>query len=108
MPRRTVRLTHRRSCKPCSGGRRKRSSVTARRGRRRLKNSKHLRKWMSHRAKPWMVRGRGFWEDFGRGFLVGFQTICYHRRTHPRRSGKARIRYAFECGWKHDVKVFHE
>lgn len=76
MPRRTVRLTHRRSCKPCSGGRRKRSSVTARRGRRRLKNSKHLRKWMSHRAKPWMVRGRGFWEDFGRGFSSVFKPFA--------------------------------
>ena len=75
MPRRKVRLTtRRRACKPCSGGRRKRAVV--RRGRRRTRNSKHLRKWMSHRAKPWMVRGRGFWQDFGRGFSSVFKPFA--------------------------------
>jgi hypothetical protein len=68
MPRRTVRLTRRRKprCGKCRGGsRRILSGVTRRRtrGGRRLRNSRVLRKWMSHRAKPWMVSGRGFFGD---------------------------------------------
>ena len=45
---------------PTTGGRRRR--------RRRTMNSKHLRGWI-RRARPWTrVRGRGFWDDFKKGF----------------------------------------
>jgi hypothetical protein len=77
MPQRKVKLTRRRPCITCSGrsktiagGRRKRAVTKRRhaRGGKRLKNAHVLRKWMSHRAKPWMVRGGGFFDDVWSGF----------------------------------------
>jgi len=76
MPPRKVKLTRRRpsySCtrsKTIAGGRRKRAVTKRRhtRGGKRLKNAHVLRKWMSHRAKPWMVRGGGFFDDVWSGF----------------------------------------
>jgi hypothetical protein len=75
MPQRKVKLTRR--CVSCcgksksiAGGRRKRAVTKRRhtRGGKRLKNAHVLRKWMSHRAKPWMVRGGGFFDDIWTGF----------------------------------------
>ena len=81
MPRRTVRLTRRRKprCGKCSGGsRRILSGVTRRRtrGGRRLRNSRVLRRWMTHRANPWMVRGRGFFGDVWKGFKSVFKPVA--------------------------------
>lgn len=76
MPRR-IKLRKRTSCsagckprKTCGGMRRRRRT-----GVRRRINPLLLRKW-NHKAKNWTVRGRGFWEDFGRGFKSVFKPFA--------------------------------
>ena len=44
--------------------------------RKRKINSKAFTKWAKTRARPWTVRGRGFWQDFGRGFTSVFKPFA--------------------------------
>ena len=82
MPRRTVRLITRKraplrgGCRTCSSTRRRTGGTRGTRGRHRLKNAHVLRKWITHRANPWMVRGRGFFKDLWKGFKTVIKPVA--------------------------------
>lgn len=70
MPKRTIRLIRRRkpaynscSCKhPIRCRRRTRGRGMP------LPKSYLMTRWMKQKARPWMVRGRGFWDGVWKGF----------------------------------------
>jgi hypothetical protein len=68
------RAVTRRASGGCCGRKRCKSRYAG--GYRKRINSSKLKNWINGRAKPWTVRGRGFWQDLGRGFKKGFKTVA--------------------------------